>query len=470
MTDILTAEQHLEKDMEKQTNHKYRGLRALAQILANLTAILTANYIVFYILDHFNPGLHYVIYSTFFLTQYLHWIIAGLTLITGILYLILFRIGAFRGYHFCKKRLIGILIADVLLAGAFAMTVNTYTFDWLHIREIKQDQITAVATMPPKPTEAPNPTETPVPAAETTAPETDAQQTPEPTEAPTPEPTVIPGLLGNRFKEKFSDGETIVEEPNTVETLPDGTVKTLIYVVRGQKSAIELCHYRKGDQEYQIADVYVREIEKLTTVSVTNQSYAKMLYEFARDINARIAVNSDYFTTNAINEGLIIRNGNLLQSKPCSHSDLCVVYQDGTVRCFDCKKDTIDNDAIIASYPYHAFYFGPSLLDENGNPKEKFNSSVSRENPRTAFGYYEPGHYAFISVLGNRNRKDINGKTLPESKSPGMTFIELSRLCESFGMKAAYNLDGGQSSGMYWNEQLFGHNNRITGDVLAIID
>lgn len=466
--------------MEKQKKKQYRGLRVVASILANLTGILTANYIVFYILDHFNPGLHFVIHSTFFLTEHLHLIIAGLTLITGILYLILFRRGAFRRYRFQKKRLIGILVADVLLAGAFAMTVNTYTFDWLHIREIKQDQIVALATLPPKEAQTPDTNEDTVVMPETPQPTAPAQtqsaddtasaptDTPEPTQEPTPTP--IPGLLGDRFKEKFSDGAPVVEEPNTSETLPDGTVKTLIYVYRGTKSAVELYHYQKGKLEYQIADVYVREIEKLTTESVTNQGYAKMLYEFARELNARIAINSDYFTTNAINEGLIIRNGKLLQSKVCKNSDLCVVYQDGTVRCFDCKKEKIDNDAIIASYPYHAFYFGPSLLDENGNAKEKFNSTVGALNPRTAFGYYEPGHYAFISILGTRSMKDINGHGLGNGKSPGMTFKEMSALCASMGMKAAYNLDGGQSSGMYWNEKLFGHNNRITGDVLAIID
>ena len=454
--------------MEKQTTQKYRGLRIIASVLANLTAILAANCIVYYILDHFNPGLHFVIYSTFFLTEHLHLIVAALTLLTGILYLVLFRLGAFKERRSSKKRLAAILIADVLLAGAFAMTVNTYTFDWLHIREIKQDQITAVATMPPKPTETPQPTAAPTSVPETTAQGSEPTETPEPTPEPTPTP--IPGLLGDKYKEKFSDGETVVEEPNISETLEDGTVRTLIYVVRGQKSAVELCHYQNGKLEYQVADVYVREIEKLTTESVTNQSYAKMLYEFARDLNARIAINSDYFTTNAINEGLIIRNGQLLQSKPCKHSDLCVVYQDGTVRCFDCKKDRIDNDEIIASYPYHAFYFGPSLLDENGQTKTEFNSTVGPRNPRTAFGYYEPGHYAFISVLGDRSRKGIDKVSLPDSVSPGMTFVTLSELCASLGMKAAYNLDGGASSGMYWNEQLFGHNNRITGDVLAIID
>ena len=195
--------------MEKQKKKQYRGLRVVASILANLTGILTANYIVFYILDHFNPGLHFVIHSTFFLTEHLHLIIAGLTLITGILYLILFRRGAFRRYRFQKKRLIGILVADVLLAGAFAMTVNTYTFDWLHIREIKQDQIVALATLPPKEAQTPDTNEDTVVMPETPLPTAPAQtqaaddtasaptDTPEPTQEPTPTP--IPGLLGDRF-------------------------------------------------------------------------------------------------------------------------------------------------------------------------------------------------------------------------------------------------------------------------------
>ena len=447
--------------MKEQKPKQYQGLRTLASILANLTVILSANYIVFYILDHYNPGLHFVMHSTFVLTEHLH--------------LILFRIGAFDSYRPKRGRTICILAADVLLAGIFAMTVNTFAFDWLHIREIKDTDIVAIATLAPtleedtvaysappsaKPTDTPEPTETPE----------DAEPTPEPTDTPEPTATPIPGLLGDQYREKFSDGKPVVSEPNTKETLEDGTEKKLIYVYAGRQAAVELYHYQKGKLEYQIADVYVRDLQLLTTNFVLNQSNAKRLPEYADILGAMIAINTDNFIDNATNEGLIIRNGYLLQSKPCSNSDLCVVYQDGTVRCFDCKAEPIDNEAIIASYPYHTFYFGPSLLDENGGAKEKFNSTVGTYNPRSAFGYYEPGHYAFISVMGTRNRRDINGKSLGNGESPGMTLKELSALCADLGMQAAYNLDGGQSAGMYWNGKLFGHNNRGMGDALAVTD
>jgi exopolysaccharide biosynthesis protein len=91
-------------------------------------------------------------------------------------------------------------------------------------------------------------------------------------------------------------------------------------------------------------------------------------------------------------------------------------------------------------------------------------------NPRTVFGYYEPGHYAFLCVLGDRTVRTIDGASLGPGKSPGMSYAELSALCASLGMTAAYNFDGGGSSGMYWNEHQFGHNSRITGDILAVVD
>lgn len=465
--------------MSKKSNLKI--LRFIASVLANATAILSANYIVFYILDHYNPGLHFVIHSTFFLTEYLHWVIAVLCLLTGLLYLLLFTLGAFNRHSFNRKRLIVILVIDFILAAAFAMTVNTYAFDWLHLREVKQEDIIALATFTPAPTEAPTPeptsapTDTPVPektSSETPEPVSSVSasptDTPEPTEAPTPTP--IPGLLGNDFAEKFSEGDPVISEPMSQETLDDGTVKTLVYTYSSDTVVIELNHYQKGKLEYQIADLYIRDLKCLTTDYVTNGGQSKMLYEFARDLNAIIAINSDYYVNNAINEGLIIRNGNLIQSRVCKNSDLCVIFQDGTMKCYDCKTDQIDNNAIIGSFPYHAFYFGPSLLDSEGNVKTKFNSTVGAPNPRSAIGYYQPGHYAFISILGTRGIQNIKGKSLGNGKSPGMSFAEMSELCYNLGMTCAYNLDGGGSSGMYWNEQLFGHNNRITGDVLAVID
>lgn len=466
--------------MNKNGEQRFSALRVIAAILANLTAILSANYIVFYILDHFNPGFHFVVRSEFFLTKYLHFVIPILMLLTALFYLLVFAAGGAKPKRFRKKNLILIFVLDVVLAAAFAMTVNARAFGWVKWLSPEESGPVAIATRVPtaEPTEAPTPEPTVEATPEATpasAPQTDQGEateapTEEPTEAPTPEPTPIPGLLGNKYSEKFSDGEPVIAEPNTSETLADGTVRTLIYTYSGSKSAIEIYHYQKGKQQYQIAEVYVREIEKLTAAYENNQSNKKQMRAFAEESGALVAISSDYFAANANGEGLIIRNGMLIRDNPCRYSDLCVVYQDGTVRCFDCKTDKIDNKEIIANYPYHSFYFGPSLLDENGGAKTKFNSTLSGKNPRNAFGYYEPGHYALISILGGYDSIDYNEHNIGNFKCEGFSLSELSELCASMGMKAAYNLDGGRSISMCWNKTLFGHNMRVIGDILAVVD
>lgn len=466
--------------MEKNGKQRFKALRAIAAVLANLTAILSANYIVFYILDHYNPGFHFVVRSEFILTKYLHFVIPILMLLTALLYLLIFVGAGAKAKKLSKKRLIVILIVDVLLAGAFAMTVNARAFGWVKWLRPADNAPVAIATMPPKPTEAPTVEPTAEPTSDPVQ-ETQVQTTPdstadpdlptlEPTEVPTPAPTPIPGLLGDKYKEKFADGQPFSTEPNTSETLADGTERTLIYTYAGKNAAFEIYRCKKGKVTYQIADVYVRDIANLTAAFEKDQNKTRKIRAFAEESGVLVAVSSDYFAANANDEGLIIRNGMLIRSNPCKHSDLCVIYQDGTMRCFDCKKDRIDNNEILGSYPYHSFYFGPSLLDENGGAKTKFNSSLSGSNPRTVLGYYEPGHYAFISVLGDYNMIDYGGKNLGNSGSPGMTLSELSTMCEALGMKAAYNLDGGRSIGMYWNGTLFGHNMRAIGDIIAVTD
>ena len=75
-----------------------------------------------------------------------------------------------------------------------------------------------------------------------------------------------------------------------------------------------------------------------------------------------------------------------------------------------------------------------------------------------------------VVVLGDRHTYDYNGKDCGKQSAAGMSLPELSALCESLGMKAAYNLDGGGSSSMCWNKTVFGHNDRHHSDILAIIE
>ena len=81
---------------------------------------------------------------------------------------------------------------------------------------------------------------------------------------------------------------------------------------------------------------------------------------------------------------------------------ICALYSDGTMDTFDAKDYRIDD--IKAKDPVQVWSFGPVLLDEDGTVRDKYqvSSTVAQRNPRSAVGYYEPGHYCFVVVDGRQ--------------------------------------------------------------------
>lgn len=182
-----------------------------------------------------------------------------------------------------------------------------------------------------------------------------------------------------------------------------------------------------------IADIHIASIESLK-VGFPVGHRTETADGIAKDNNALLGVNGDYYLN--INKGILIRNGIVLQDSEGT-SDLCVVYQDGTMKTFGPGEYSVEG--ILNQYPWQVWSFGPALLDENGVPKTEFNTSTNiyNRNPRTAIGYYEPGHYCLITIDGRS-----------EGNSNGATIRALAAMMSDLGCKAAYNLDGGDSSVM----------------------
>lgn len=90
-----------------------------------------------------------------------------------------------------------------------------------------------------------------------------------------------------------------------------------------------------------------------------------------------------------------------------------------------------DPQQAIRDGAYQSWTFGPNLLDEYGKVPETFNTwgYIRKAHPRTAIGYYEPGHYCLVVVDGRQSS-------------------ELAQVFEGLGCSAAYSLDGGHSSFM----------------------
>ena len=146
-----------------------------------------------------------------------------------------------------------------------------------------------------------------------------------------------------------------------------------------------------------------------------------------------------------------------------TYCDLCVLYADGTMATY--SRDAYTVQEVLDRGAVQVWNFGPALLDEEGRAKPYYDVSttVGYPNPRSAVGYYEPGHYCFVVVDGRQ-----------EGYSYGMTIPELAQVFEGLGCSCAYNLDGGGSALMIFRHERFSRQSngadRNLGDILLIAE
>ena len=283
-------------------------------------------------------------------------------------------------------------------------------------------ELTPTPTPVPTPTPIPTPTPTPVPTP-----------TPTPTPVPTPTPTPEPlGILDWHYADRFS--ESVID---TKEEYRDATRSfTITRVADKERTGLSLVYF--------VADIWVQDVSSLRRAQANEKfrlgatASAKKL---SKTYDSLLAISGDYCSTKY--PSYVVINGEVAYDSKKYKRDLCVLYKDGTMETYGPKE--IDPAAIQAKDPWITWNFGPSLLDENGEPKKKFNlpDTIAPRNPRSAIGYFEPGHYCFVLVDGRQ-----------KGYSYGLSIEELAALMHELGCVAAYNLDGGISAQMTRDDEL----------------
>ena len=249
--------------------------------------------------------------------------------------------------------------------------------------------------------------------------------------------------ISEKFAEKYTD--TVVVTENSYSS-PD--------------VSITVSEKTMGDITYYLADIYVRDITCFQTALARNtygSGFRDSIEDMAAMSQALLAVNGDYYGNTS--EGVVIRNGVIYRANP-TNCDVCVLYYDGSMRVMPGASFSVEE--AIAQGAWQAWTFGPALLDTDGSVLTSFDSTgrIISANPRTAIGYYEPGHYCMIVVDGR-------------GESAGITLPELSQLFYDLGCTAAYNLDGGNSSIMVWNDEIINNpsgGGRESSDALLIAE
>ena len=209
--------------------------------------------------------------------------------------------------------------------------------------------------------------------------------------------------------------------------------------------SVNLTEKTVNETQVYVADVTLSSADYLKTALAQNSYGTNVTAKTsvtAAENNAILAVNGDYYGANS--SGYVIRNGVVYRDsvrEDASNGDLAI-YKDGSFKII--YEDQVSANQLVQDGVVNLLAFGPSLV-ENGEISVSTNAEVGQamaSNPRTAIGIIDENHYIIVVS---------DGRT---SESKGLSLYQMAEVMKSYGVKTAYNLDGGESSTLYFNGQV----------------
>ena len=236
-------------------------------------------------------------------------------------------------------------------------------------------------------------------------------------------------------------------EESVIDTYSDNNIQISISEVTGY------------DLAYYVADIQLSSTEQLKTAFAYGQYGGSRQYTstMAKNNNAILAINGDYY--NYRTDAIIIRNSILYRDMPSSRQML-IIDQNGDFSF--AYENEVDADQLIEENVLQTLSFGPALVIKDivqEIPSSYFIKTDTTE-PRCAIGQIDELHYVFVIVDGRNDGYSI-----------GVTLEELADIMSDLGCINAYNLDGGGSATMvFQNEVINNPSNGGDGGERSISD
>lgn len=219
---------------------------------------------------------------------------------------------------------------------------------------------------------------------------------------------------------------------------------------------------------YYVADVTVTDATILRSAFANDQFGENIIAipsEIAASVGAILAINGDYYGFR--DDGIVIRNGVIYRNEPARQG--LVLYTDGTLKLYDETATTADK--LLADGAWQTWSFGPGLVNagevlsgiEGVEVDTNFgNHSVQGNQPRTGIGMISANHFVLVAVDGRST-----------GYSRGVSMTEMAQIFVDLGATVAYNLDGGGSTTMVFNDALVNNplgrgEERGTSDIIYI--
>lgn len=194
------------------------------------------------------------------------------------------------------------------------------------------------------------------------------------------------------------------------------------------------------DTNYVVARVKLQNASQIRTAMA--QSYyspsTDMGTTIARRSNAVLAINGDFFSSRN-NEGYVARQGKVYRTR-CDKQeyDILIIDENGDLHILEKP-----NNAAIEAFegtPINGFTFGPGLI---------VNGEVRRHEGNSFYAGDKAAQRMCLAQVGPLEYLCICSEGPEDPDSTGMTLDQFTDLVASFeGIQNAYNLDGGSSTTM----------------------
>ncbi|NLX82304.1 MAG: phosphodiester glycosidase family protein [Clostridiales bacterium] len=216
--------------------------------------------------------------------------------------------------------------------------------------------------------------------------------------------------------------------------------------------SIETRDFEKNVRAY-IVRVTVKSPTQLHTAIARkpNDNWVARPLLMAKAKNAVFAINGECYVQRT-RDSFVYRQGQVIRNKPDPMKDVLVIDEQGDFHVFVSQEKDEEIHQYLASGGtiVNAFSFGPALVidgkvvttreDYYFNPKEKL--------PRSVIAQTGPLSYMFVEIEGARG--------------DCFTHQQMADFMGELGVVTAYNLDGGQSSVMVFNNKFLDRNTSNT--------
>lgn len=201
----------------------------------------------------------------------------------------------------------------------------------------------------------------------------------------------------------------------------------------------------KGDYDgntYWVARVKIAHPSQLRVCGVGDFAALNTLSGeyIAKHANAVLAVDSDFWVFSE--SGLFIREGKVIRERITGEQDLLAIDVNGDFRTYPMATaedaETLKKDPAIRN----VFSFGPILVkDGEAFYNEAYGDYYAAEWERQRMAIAQVGPLEYLCVCTGARARG----------SRGMTLREFADFVATFGVQTAYNLDGGDSTLLYFH-------------------